>query len=131
MVPLPSSSMPMRYFFIISYLMIFSPSSLSHIKVVKGGILHIPIPFPFPHNNMPRSSEMQHCWGSMDNDMASCIVEANAFLGKGSDLLRHGPLKLSTTCCMAFNEMSDRCANEGFAFKVFVPPLVKEYCGFS
>lgn len=131
---LPSSSMAMRYFVIISYLILFTPSSLSHIDLgfpslqpVKNE-LRIPIPFPFEHNK-PRSPEMQQCWGSMDDDMAGCIIEANGFLGKGSDL--SGPLRLSTTCCMAFNEMSERCANEGFAFEVFIPPLVKEYCGFS
>ncbi|RAL37287.1 hypothetical protein DM860_004209 [Cuscuta australis] len=97
------------------------------------------------NNNVPKLVDRRRCWGGdwMDEDMEGCIAEANAFLGRellsaannaNNGGLPSSPrlsLSLSTTCCMAFNEMVDRCAKDGFAFEVFIPPLVKEYCGFN
>ncbi|CAH9070344.1 unnamed protein product [Cuscuta epithymum] len=130
-------SMSYYFIFIIAY---YSPMFIVPIESQKSSpFLNIPFPFfPFhlpSHDNnnnnyniVPKSSfDIQKCWGSMDHDMAVCMVEANAFLGRS---LPQAP-RLSTTCCMAFKEMTDRCAKNGFAFDVFIPPLVKEYCGFG
>ncbi|CAH9110520.1 unnamed protein product [Cuscuta europaea] len=125
-------SMP-HFIFIIAY---YSAMLIVPIESQKSSpFLNIPAfpfsPFHLPSHdniNVPKPSfDIQRCWGSMDHDMAACMVEANAFLGRS---LPQAP-RLSTTCCMAFNEMTDRCAKNGFAFDVFIPPLVKEYCGFG